>query len=133
MTFLFTREFSSTTAMAPAALPQVCSGSLDAGILGEATTQTEDSSSSSTSSSLLGATRLGGSSCATDDEVSESDSVIERLTRSVGRLFARVRPSLASSNCTIQSGLATFIKEYLYIDKFGQIMCILAQEIGHIG
>ena len=82
--------------MPPTVLP---AGSLfsdsDPGVLNEveeATTQTEDppiystildtSETSSTSSS---------SYSTTDDDYSEADSVMDRLTRSVGRLFTMVR------------------------------------------
>jgi hypothetical protein len=61
--------------------------------VGEATTQTEDppifSSTLETLTSSEAATTSNYPS--TDDDWSEADSVMERLTRSVGRLFSRVR------------------------------------------
>jgi hypothetical protein len=45
----------------------------------------------SSSSSFFGTSLSSSNYASTDEEASEADSVIERLTRSVGRFFARVR------------------------------------------
>jgi hypothetical protein len=60
--------------------------------VGEATTQTEDPPIfSSTLETLTSSEATTTSNYPTsDDDWSEADSVMERLTRSVGRLFSRV-------------------------------------------
>ncbi len=85
-----------TSEMPPTMLPP---GSLfsdsDPGALsevGEATTQTEDPPmySSSVFATSLSSEAVTSSCPTTDDDTSEADSVMDRLTRSVGRLFTMV-------------------------------------------
>ena len=92
-----TSKSLKTSEMPPTMLPP---GSLfsdsDPGVLsevGEATTQTEDPpiySSSSVFATSLSSEAVTSSCPTTDDDTSEADSVMDRLTRSVGRLFTMV-------------------------------------------
>lgn len=93
MTLFFHRVTSFK--MPPTSIPNgLCFSDTDTGGLsevGEATTQTEDPFLTLSSTSFFANPLSSSNYTSTDEDVSEADSVIERLTRSVGRFFSRVR------------------------------------------
>ena len=117
--------------MPPTMLPP---GSLfsdsDPGVLsevGEATTQTEDPpiySSSSVFATSLSSEAVTSSSPTTDDDTSEADSVMDRLTRSVGRLFTMViTSSLPEKSELTQFGF--FCKKVVQFRHLLDKICLL--------
>ena len=125
-----TSKSLKTTEMPPTMLPP---GSLfsdsDPGVLsevGEATTQTEDPpiySSSSVFATSLSSEAVTSSCPTTDDDTSEADSVMDRLTRSVGRLFTMVITSFVPEKKRIY--LVLFCKKVVQFRDLLDKVCLL--------